>query len=66
MSRADRETLRLACKGLKNREIAEQLGTTEQTIKNRMRRWLKVTECRNRVELAMYALEHPGFFEALQ
>jgi len=65
MSRRHKKTLELLAKGWKNREIAEHLGTTEQTVKNYCRLLYKVTQCRNRVELALYVIQHPSAIESL-
>ena len=46
----------LLAKGLRNREIAEQLGTTEDTIKSHVSSILAKLHLNNRVQAALYAL----------
>jgi DNA-binding NarL/FixJ family response regulator len=55
--------------GMRNKEIAHQLGTTEQVIKNYLRRVYEKLGVSDRIELAHYGLHHqlhkkasdPGF-----
>jgi two-component system nitrate/nitrite response regulator NarL len=55
--------------GMRNKEIAHQLGTTEQVIKNYLRRIYEKLGVSDRIELAHYGLRHqlhkkasdPGF-----
>jgi two-component system, NarL family, nitrate/nitrite response regulator NarL len=44
--------------GMRNREIAHQLGTTEQVIKNYLRRVYEKLGVSDRIELAHYGLGH--------
>jgi DNA-binding NarL/FixJ family response regulator len=44
--------------GRKNREIAEELGLTEQTIKNVLSATYGKCEVRNRLQLVLYAMRH--------
>jgi len=46
--------------GMKNKEIARRLGVNEQTVKNRFSEILRVTGCRNRLELALRLLTPPA------
>ena len=43
---------RLAIMGLRNREIARRIGTTEHVVRNYMREVFDVTGCWSRLELA--------------
>jgi DNA-binding NarL/FixJ family response regulator len=51
--------------GYKNREIAERLGTTEQVIKNCLRRIYDKTGHNSRLELAMWIANHPLFMKLI-
>ncbi len=50
----------IACvvRGHKNREIAEQLGGTEQSVKNSLRRIFDTTGVNGRLELALFVVHH--------
>jgi DNA-binding NarL/FixJ family response regulator len=45
-------------RGFKNREIAMRLGTTEQSVKNSLRRIFDKTGVYGRLELALFVLHH--------
>jgi two-component system, NarL family, nitrate/nitrite response regulator NarL len=45
--------------GKRNKEIAHQLGTTEQVIKNYLRKVYDKLGVSDRLELALYSLHHP-------
>ena len=49
------EVLRLVARGLANREIAEQLVISENTVKNHVRNILEKLQLHSRVEAAVYA-----------
>jgi DNA-binding NarL/FixJ family response regulator len=49
------EVLRLVARGLPNREIAEQLVISENTVKNHVRNILEKLHLHSRVEAAVYA-----------
>lgn len=49
------EVLRLVARAMTNREIAETLLISEQTVKNHMKKILKKLHLKNRVDLAVYA-----------
>ncbi len=49
------EVLRLVARGLANREIAEQLVISENTVKNHVRNILEKLHLHSRVEAAVYA-----------
>ncbi len=50
----------LVWEGLTNREIARQVGTTEQVIKNYLRTTFDKLGVWSRLELAMYIANHGG------
>jgi len=50
----------LVWEGLTNREIATQVGTTEQVIKNYLRTTFDKLGVWSRLELAMYIANHGG------
>jgi DNA-binding CsgD family transcriptional regulator len=52
------DILRLAARGLSNRQIGEELFISEHTAANHMRSILRKTSCANRTEAATYAHRH--------
>ncbi|MDP9070429.1 MAG: response regulator transcription factor [Actinomycetota bacterium] len=50
------EVLRLVAKGMSNREIAEELYISENTVKNHVRNILEKLHLHNRMEAVMYAM----------
>jgi DNA-binding NarL/FixJ family response regulator len=54
----EKEILLLVSKGLTNKQIAEQLFISENTVKNHMKNLLEKLNLENRVQLASYALKH--------
>lgn len=60
LSARERELVRLVCEGLKNREIATRLNTTEGTIKSYLHAIFDKLGVENRTELAMKAGEIIG------
>ena len=50
--------------GCKNKEIASQLGTKEQVIKNYLRSIFDKTGVSDRLELALFTLHHRVLAEA--
>jgi two-component system NarL family response regulator len=50
------EVLRLVAKGMSNREIAEQLFISENTVKNHVRNILEKLHLHSRMEAVMYAM----------
>jgi len=54
------EITRLVAQGLKNDEIAASMGTSELTIKNRLRDVFDETGMSNRTELAIWFVSHGG------
>ena len=60
LTQRERELIRLVCEGLKNREIAERLNTTEGTIKAYLHAIFDKVGVENRTELAMKSSEIIG------
>lgn len=54
----------LIVQGCKNKEIANQLGTTEQVIKNYLRNVYDKTGVSDRLELALFTIHHRTLAEA--
>ena len=54
----EREILHWVAKGTSNREIAEQLYISENTVKNHMKNILHKLQLENRVQLTRYAIEN--------
>jgi DNA-binding NarL/FixJ family response regulator len=58
LSAREVEVLRLAARGLSNREIGASLCISEHTAANHMRSILRKTSTANRAEATAYAYEH--------
>lgn len=56
----EREIVRSIARGRTNREVAEDLGISEQTVKNQLTVVFQKLHVKNRLELAVYAMRH-GF-----
>jgi DNA-binding NarL/FixJ family response regulator len=56
LTRRELDVIGLLVEGLSNREIAQRLGLSEQTVKNHIARIMAKVEVRNRVELVLYAM----------
>jgi DNA-binding NarL/FixJ family response regulator len=56
----------LLCDGLKNRQIAEQLGTKEQVVKNYLRTIYAKTNVSDRLELALFTVHHRALAEVVE
>jgi DNA-binding NarL/FixJ family response regulator len=56
----DKELLIVSCvtQGMKNKEIAQEVGTTEQVIKNYLRKVYDKLGVSDRLELALYCIHH--------
>ena len=56
----DKELLIVACvtQGMKNKEIASEVGTTEQVVKNYLRKIYDKLGVSDRLELALYCIHH--------
>ncbi len=50
----------LVWRGMTNREIAKELGTTEQVVKNYLRTTFDKVGVWSRLELALYVANHGG------
>ena len=62
----EQRVIELVAQGLKNKEVAEEIGTTEHVIKNYLRTIYDKLGLWNRVELALWyeARRHEGFMLA--
>jgi DNA-binding NarL/FixJ family response regulator len=56
----------LISEGAKNRQIAEELGTSEQVVKNYLRTIYDHVGCHDRLELALFTVGHPVFAQKAQ
>jgi DNA-binding NarL/FixJ family response regulator len=54
----EREVLNLILSARSNREIAQQLGIEERTVKAHVGRLMRKTGAENRIELSVHALNH--------
>ncbi len=57
LSRRELEVLKLLAKGLTNREVAEELFISENTVKNHVRNILEKLQLRSRMLAVMYAVQ---------
>jgi two-component system nitrate/nitrite response regulator NarL len=64
LSRREREIVNLVTHGLRNKELAEKLQISEQTVKNHMHNIFDKLGVSDRLELALYAIHH-NLHEAL-
>jgi DNA-binding CsgD family transcriptional regulator len=57
---SDKELLIISCvtQGMRNKEIAHEIGTTEQVVKNYLRKVYDKLGVADRLELALYCLNH--------
>ena len=64
----DKEMLIVSCvaQGMKNKDIASEIGTTEQVVKNYLRRVYDKLGVSDRLELALYCVHHRLLENALQ
>ena len=58
LSRREREIVSLVAQGFRNREIADKLVISEQTVKNHMHNIFEKIGVQDRLELALYAIYH--------
>ena len=60
MRLSDKELLIVSCvtQGMRNKEIAQEVGTTEQVIKNYLRKIYDKLGVSDRLELALYCIHH--------
>ena len=59
------QTVSLVAEGMGNRDIADQLGIKENTVKKSLMRIYDKLGMSNRVELVLYALTHRGIEQAV-
>src|SRR5256885_1334852 len=57
---SDKELLIISCvtQGMRNKEIASEIGTTEQVVKNYLRKVYDKLAVSDRLELALYCIHH--------
>jgi two-component system nitrate/nitrite response regulator NarL len=60
LTEREEEILRLVCQGQSNKEIGDNIGLTEKTVKHYMTNILQKLHARNRVEAAMIAKQRLG------
>jgi DNA-binding NarL/FixJ family response regulator len=60
LTRKEVEVATLVWEGMTNRDIAHQLGTTEQVVKNYLRTTFDKLGVWSRLELALYVASHGG------
>ncbi len=60
LTRTELRIIALLLEGMKNREIAQVLRTTEQVVKNYLRSVFDKVGVFDRVELALYTFHHPA------
>jgi DNA-binding NarL/FixJ family response regulator len=58
LSRREREIVTLIAQGFKNKEIADKLDISAQTVKNHLRKIFERLGCSKRLDLALYAIYH--------
>jgi len=58
LSKREREIVSLVAQGFRNREIADKLFISEQTVKNHMHNIFEKVGVQDRLELALYAIYH--------
>ena len=56
----------LLCEGLKNKQIAQQLGTKEQVVKNYLRTIYAKTNVSDRLALALFTVHHRALAEVVE
>jgi DNA-binding NarL/FixJ family response regulator len=56
----------LICEGLKNKQIAQQLGTKEQVVKNYLRSIYAKAGVSDRLELALFTVHHRALAEVVE
>ncbi len=64
LSTRELQIVGLVVQGLKNRRIAEDIGTSEQVVKNYLRAIYDKTGSSDRLELALFTLHHRSLAEA--
>ena len=66
MTPRELQIVALICEGLKNKQIAEQLGTKEQAIKNYLRSIYAKAGVSDRLELALFTIHHRALAEVVE
>ena len=56
LSTREREVVGLVCQGFRNKEIAEKMFISEQTVKNHLHNIFDKLGVSDRLELALYAI----------
>ena len=64
LSKRELQIVGLVVQGCKNRKIAEEIGTSEQVVKNYLRAVYDKTGSSDRLELALFTLHHRSLAEA--
>lgn len=64
LTEKEMKIIALIVQGCKNKEIAQQLGTTEQVIKNYLRNVYDKTGVSDRLELALFTIHHRTLADA--
>ena len=63
LTKKEKEIVSLICHGYRNKEIAQRMGITEQTVKSHCNRIFKKVGVTDRLQLALYTQKMwPGFF----
>jgi DNA-binding NarL/FixJ family response regulator len=62
----ERRIVALICEGLKNKQIADQLGTKEQAVKNHLRSIYAKAGVSDRLELALFTMHHRAMAEVVE
>jgi DNA-binding NarL/FixJ family response regulator len=65
LSQREREIVALVAQGFKNKEIAEKIFISEQTVKNHLHNIFDKLGVSDRLELALYAI-HKGFHSEIE
>ena len=58
----EREVMSAVKRGMSNKEIAEQLNISINTVRSHIRNLLRKLDLTNRTQLAIYAKDHPDYF----
>jgi DNA-binding NarL/FixJ family response regulator len=66
MTPRELQIVALICEGLKNKEIAHQLGTKEQVVKNYLRSIYAKAGVSDRLELALFTVHHRALAEVVE
>ena len=66
MTPRELQIVALICEGLKNKQIAQQLGTKEQVVKNYLRSIYAKAGVSDRLELALFTVHHRALAEVVE